>query len=130
MTWLDLTENPQAISSLFQKTPSLSNIEIMSIKIDRDGPTLELTVALSEYPASPPARWLHANTAVLTVQLVGLESIHMEGWAVENRATITVSKLDGHLEVLAQGSNLDLRCKCEWLRIAGVSAYLREATSD
>jgi hypothetical protein len=42
MTWLSLLENPEAMASLFEGAPSLEDVEVASITMDRDGPTVLL----------------------------------------------------------------------------------------
>lgn len=128
MDWFELTENPKAITSLFERPPSLEAVEVMRIKIDRDGPTIELTLGLNEYPTSKPARWKQsdANAATLNLQLVGVTSIEHVGWSTTNNAAVNMQRIDSGLEVTAIGLTLRLRCHCSHARIAGISAYHRE----
>lgn len=131
MTWLDLTENPKAVSSVFASVPSLDEVEVMSIRADREGPTIELTLALNEFPASPPQRWhREANTVALSLQLMGVESAELRGWTTMNRAKITIEPNQaGTIHVLATGTTLSFSAVCGSVRIAHISAYRREASA-
>jgi len=126
LTWLTLAENSQAVSSLFDTAPSLQNVEIFTFKIDRDGPTAELTIALNEYPSSPPLRWRteQANRVIMTLQLLALGDIDVKGWSTTNRAEIQITRINAEkLEFAANGANLTVRATFSFLRIAGLSAY-------
>ena len=126
LSWLNLAENPQAVSSLFDTAPSLQNVEIFTFKIDRDGPTAELTIALNEYPASPPLRWRRqqANRVIMTLQLIALGEIDVKGWSTTNSAEIRITRINAEtLELVANGANLTVRATFGFLRIAGLSAY-------
>jgi hypothetical protein len=126
--WLEAIENPEAVTSLFDRAPSLESVEITTLDLDRDGPTLTLSVLLRDYPVRPPTRWQRSgfNTAAIRLQMLGVENVMLEGWSTENRATITVERdLGGLLIVQAKGATFQLRCSCGWLRVDGVSAYHR-----
>ncbi len=126
--WLDLLENPQAISTLFGSAPSLDGVEIISTKLDRDGPTVDLSVALNEYPAHIPTKWrsLEADAVVLVLQLMALESLHIEGWSTTNRANISIVRRSGsQLELLATADAFRMSCIFGFLRVAGISPYVR-----
>ena len=79
MTWLEIAQNPEAVSSLFDTPPSLQGVEVFAVNIDRDGPTVELKIAL-EYPKAPPARWQMqgANTVVMTFSLWPLRTLRFK----------------------------------------------------
>jgi hypothetical protein len=126
LSWLKLAENPEAVSSLFDPPPSLQNVEIFTFKIDRGGPTAELTIALNEYPSSPPLKWRtqQANRVTMTLQLLALGDIDFRGWSTSNRAEIQINKVNAEqLEFVAKGANLAIRATFGFLRIAGFSPY-------
>ena len=126
MTWAELAENPKALTSLFDEVPSLSNVEILSIKMDRDGPTVDLVVAVKEYPGSPPLRWRtnREHAVAINLQLMALESFRIEGWSTENHGEITVFRNgEGKLELFAKGVDFQVRSTFGFLRIVRVSPY-------
>ncbi|HXE35977.1 MAG TPA: Imm50 family immunity protein [Verrucomicrobiae bacterium] len=126
MSWLKLAENPEAASSLFDLPPSLQNVEIFTFKIDRDGPTAELTIRLNEYPSSPPLKWRtqQANTVNMTLQLLALGDVEVKGWSNTNRAEIQITRVNAEqLEIVAMGVHFTIRATFGFLRIAGFSPY-------
>ena len=129
MNWLEAVENPEAVTGLFEHAPSLENVEITTVELNRDGPTLTLSILLREYPTHPPARWQRegSNAAALRLQMIGVESLTFEGWTTENRATITLERApEDLLLLLAIGATLKLSCSGGWLHVKGVTAYQRQ----
>jgi len=126
VTWLEIAQNPEAVSSLFDTPPSLQGVEVFAVNIDRDGPTVELKIALREYPKAPPARWQMqgANTVVMNLQLVAVAHIEIQGWSTTNRADIEIARSsEGHLQVVVAGGSFKMMARFGFLRIVGLSAY-------
>jgi len=129
MTWQNLLENPEAITNLFESAPNLEDVEIASITMDREGPTVALSILLRDYPTKPSSRWKSngVNAVALRLQLLGVGSLAIEGWSISNRATITLDRDDAdQIQVRAAGQNLQLKCRCGWLRVDGVTGYHRD----
>ena len=126
MTWQNLLENPEAITTLFQNVPSLEDVEIVSITMDREGPTIMLSILLRDYPTKPSPRWNRngVNAVALRLQLLGVVSTIIEGWSNSNRATVTLERdAADQIQVHAAGEDLRLECSCGWLRVDGVTGY-------
>ena len=133
MTWLDLTENSKALTSIYSSPPSLSGAEILSIKIDRDGPTAGLVIALSEYPSSPPERWRAARADAVTVdlQLMAVDSIEIRGWSTTNVVDLSIQRRDeSHLELLARSDKFEMKSLFGFLRITHIAPYSRAAAGN
>ena len=129
MTWQNLLENPEAIASLFDGAPSLENVDIASITMDHDGPTVTLSILLRDFPnkPSPRRKTTGVNAVAMRLQLLGLESLTIEGWSILNRATINIERRDAdRIQLAAVGQKLRLKCTCGWLRVEGVTGYHRE----
>jgi hypothetical protein len=132
MTWLDLAQNPEAVKSAFEMAPSLKDVEVVSVLIDRDGPTVAIEITLNEQPNKPSARWerIKANAVNLKLQLLGVETLTLDGWAAENQATIDIRPGSStKIEVHITGPTTQFKCCCQWLRIAGLTGYRRESHS-
>jgi len=131
MKWLDLVENPQAISSIYNHAPSLEQLEIMSVKLDREGPTVELTLALREFPTPSPKRWpLEANAVTVHLQLMGVQSLEILGWSTTNTAAVELERTDaGAIRVKAVGSTTKLVATCGFVRISQIAPYRKATTA-
>ena len=129
LSWLDLIENPEAVKSTFEVEPSLNGVEVISVLFHRDGPTVDVEIALSEQPSRLSARWerVGVNAVNLKLQLLGVETLMLDGWATKNRGTIDIRPgSTTKVEVHINGPTMQFRCCCQWLRIAGLNGYRRE----
>jgi hypothetical protein len=126
-SWIDFVENPDAVGGIFEAAPSLSNVEVTSLSIDRDGPALGVSVAVGMFPKTPPSRWpKSANAVTIQLELIGVSGFSLSGWSTENIATITIQRRPNGLEMLISGKTIELNCRCGWLRIKGIKAYRNE----
>jgi hypothetical protein len=131
--WLNAVENPKAITSLFEVVPSLEDVEISALNLDHGGPTMTLSILLRDSPTTLPVRWQarHFNATAIQLQVLGIESMKLEGWSTDNRVAITIEGSPGSLTLRAMGSGskLRLQCMCGWVNVAGVTPYEREKSA-
>jgi hypothetical protein len=128
MNWLELVEHPKAVTTVFNDTPSLKSVEIISVLADRDGPTATIEIALNQPPAKLPQRWqrIKANAATLKLQLLGVESLVFSGWASENQGDVDIREgRSNEIIVQIKGATTRFKCRCRWMRIAGLTGYRR-----
>jgi len=128
--WTETLDNPEAIKSVFDVPPSLEGVEIVSIVMGRDGPTVVLAISLNEPPSRPSPKWqrMRANAVSLKLQLFAVKSFSLEGWATDTKANLQVEGTKGKsVTVSAVGPNISLRCSCRFLSVQGISAYCRES---
>jgi hypothetical protein len=128
-----LAENPEAVKSAFDVAPSLEDVEVISVHLDPDGPTVVVEVALNEQPSKLSFRWARneVNAVNLKLELLGVESLSLDGWATENQVTVDIrhgssTKIAVHIT----GPTTQVRCGCGWLRIGGLAGYHRESPSQ
>jgi Immunity protein 50 len=129
MTWLDFAENPDAIRSTFDTTPSLVDVEVMRVIIEREGPTVEINTTLNEPPTRLSKRLDRsgANAVTVKLQFLGVQSLSLHGWASENRANVEIRPgISAKIGVNVTGTTMRLSCECAALRVAGLTAYQRE----
>lgn len=126
--WTELIENPKAITAIFSAIPSLDQVQLLRITLSRDGPTVDLAIALNEYPENPSPRWekSQSNAVVLEIQLMGISALSIEGWSLDNVVTLKLERREsGQLQLEAIDSTLRFKCNFGWLRITGVTPYHR-----
>jgi hypothetical protein len=127
--WVDKLDNPEAVMSLFEVPPSLDDVEIISVTISRDGPTVLLAISLHDPPSKPSPRWkrIEANAVSLKLQLFAVENLRLEGWATDTRVRLDVDgERGGTITLSATGSGVNLSCSCRFLSIQGITPYRRE----
>jgi len=54
---------------------------MFEVKMNREGPVLELRADLARFPDNPPKRWhKEANTTQLQVDTIGVEELNIQGF--------------------------------------------------
>jgi hypothetical protein len=127
--WRELTTNPEAIASAFGETdPSLDDVRLMKAELSEDGPTLNLSLALNDYPRNPPARWKReANNAVsIQLQCMGLVSLSFSRHSGDSRVSCEIGKSEGgSLQIRITGGATEALVQCDFIRINHVTPYLK-----
>ena len=127
--WTEELENPKALE-MFMPEPSLEGIIMNSISLERNGPTVTMSIQAREYPANPPAKWRlqEHNAVTIELQAMGVELFEIHGWTTENLVSIWIDRLPSRkLDIRASGAATDVKLRCGWLRIVGVTPYHRES---
>lgn len=126
--WLSLAENPKAILSLYGKPPSLSAIDLIEVKLHRDGPRLELRADLAQFPEDPPDKWRANgyNTVQMKLSLVGLKDINISSWSLRNLAKMKLEKRGGRIALTVHGDECHLESVGDFLIIDSVRGYVND----
>lgn len=133
MNWLELVENPESVSDLFEAAPPLSEVEIVSLAIERDGPSVVIQIAINESPRnlSPRLERTGANAVAMSLQLLAVKSLSISGWGTENRGSIEIRRnTPSTTEVSISAPTLHMSCECSWIRIAGFTPYKRRPPGE
>jgi hypothetical protein len=123
--WYQLSLNAKAITSLFTAPPTLDQICLCCIELERENSRLRLRFDLEQFPDRPPAKWSREryNMAQLTVDFFDIKELRIENWGFKNRAHLTIIGAENQLSVLAQGDECSLHFICDVFRIAHISGY-------
>lgn len=113
--WWDLALNPRVVLAYYSQPPQLLGIEIHSVRLHRDGPTLELQTEIPCFPDKPSPRWPAAANAVQAgLRFFDLKQVTIEGWETTNL---------GDLILEAEGRAVRFRFECPTARIAGLAGF-------
>lgn len=83
MTWVDFLQDSQAIRSIYcADLPSLSDIDLHEVRLDRRGTSVFLRFDLADYPAPAPKKWIarNANMVQLQLQFSDVGNLTLDGW--------------------------------------------------
>jgi Immunity protein 50 len=130
--WIDELENPQAIRNIFPNCPDLTGVELMTVSIDRDGPTVVVNIGVNELPPQIPPKWEgeKANALVIKLQLLAVTAVSIERWSTVNVVDIALRR-EGPESIVfrAVGSTTSIECKARFIRVLSLSPYQREQMS-
>ena len=129
--WTDLLDDPRAIRAIFRDTaPSLDQIELHEVVLDRDGPTAILRFDLAEFPIDPPKKWLEqgCNTVQVRLQAIGVRTVEVQGLVTSPVLDLEIRREGKDLHVGGGTAGMSFEITSEWLAITSdsVSAYTND----
>lgn len=134
MTWLSLVERAKAIQAIFgDLDPRLEGVRLLEIDMRQDGPSIVLTIDLSDYPESPPRKWLEAkyNTVQMKLSLDSVSTVALEGWGTDNVGDIALRREDdGAITVTFESDHSQFSVRCGFVFVDAISAYRDEAKAS
>ena len=92
MSWVDLILDSRSIRAIFcDMDPSLDSVDLLEVRLDRQGGSLFLNLDLADYPAVPPKKWLaqKANTVQIELELSSILTVSIAGWVLSWAHTST-----------------------------------------
>ena len=126
--------NPEAIASAFGEVdPSLSDVRLTKAELSEGGPTLNLSLALNDYPANPPIRRKReANNAVsIQLQCMGLVGLSLSRLSGDSTVSCEISKGESvPLQIRIKGTATEALVQCGFIRISHVTPYLKDLSQD
>jgi hypothetical protein len=124
--WYDLALNPKAVTAIYGgEEPSLRNAHITSLNLNWSGPSAIISIQLSNFPTKPPAKYFDNewNTAIATLQLINVETLHINGWGTQNLVDIDIRRVDtNHIVLSAKGEQCDIEVIFGFLEV-GISGF-------
>ncbi|HEV2278273.1 MAG TPA: Imm50 family immunity protein [Acidobacteriaceae bacterium] len=128
MMWISELENPDAIQSIFDEEPSLASVRLMKVELLEEGPTVNVSLALRDYPCRPPLRWsrIKANAARLDLQLPGVSQVTINGWSTDNVVDCTIERSAANeIAVSLRNSKMAFQAICVGIRVSQIKGYQR-----
>ena len=114
--------------------PSLSDIEIINIEMPAPVTWINLTLALNDYPASPPPKWAREknNAVALRLQCLDVASFLSKRRAGSEIVSCQIHELSDaatKYELHIHGDGIEITFQCNWIRIDRITPYLRDKSN-
>ena len=126
--WTDFLLDKRKVEFIYgEGLPALDKVSVHEILFDRDGPTVIFRIDLSEYPSSPPKKWIENkfNTVQIQLSCVGVKCSSLEGWSNTLLfANIDLSREGDLINFELNGDGLAVCIKSNFLDVVSISAYL------
>lgn len=127
MTWIDLLTNPEPIRSVYgDEVPTLDNISVFDITLDRNSAKLNLRFDLENFPSRPPKKWRESanNTVQLTLSFIPACDVKIEGWNVSPVGSLSMDRLPSGRILVNLGPNPKLSLTSEFVTLKKMTAYI------
>ncbi|TIM21566.1 MAG: hypothetical protein E5Y74_13410 [Mesorhizobium sp.] len=123
MMWPLRIENPIFLQTIYGNYPDLSSVEVISAKMDREGPTMHLSFISTILPYRPPAKWGAFNAVSFGLEFIAVESVSLRKFESHGRSSIRMWDDAGKILLTCEGA-VRLSLTSRWMRIHGISGYL------
>lgn len=124
MGWIEHLINRESITGLYDSIEGLERLDVIELKLFRDGPVLQLRADLARFPDRPSKRWEPgANRVQVQLDFLGVEALQLHDFSVLNQGVLTVEHEGARYRFTFSGTSLSIEGSCAALRIAGISAY-------
>lgn len=126
MSWMDVLLDNRALRAVFGEVdPSVDDVDIHEVRLERDGGSLFLRLDLAEFPAVPPKKWVaqEANTVQIELELSSIHSLSIEGWGTERGARLGIQRNSNGLIELTCRNVPTITATGEWLSLRMMRAH-------
>lgn len=127
--WYDLALNPEIVAHIYKnESPSLQEVSVSGVHLNWDGPTVEITFNVKNFPSEPPEKWVQkgSNMVLITLQLSSVNKVNIQGWDTENVLDISIARSgEKTLRLTGQNRQTTIEVEFEFLYIS-MSAYQQE----
>lgn len=130
MSWLTGVDNSAFLASLFPGGgPSLAQVNLHEVQLNRDGPTVLLRFDLDTFPTNPPPKWRASgfNTVQVRLMGIGMHRFSLSGWGTTQFGPLSILTSARGVEVRFTSGEVTLDACFHVLRIDGVSGYVNGA---
>lgn len=128
MSWNDLSLNPRVVLAYYSEPPALESVEVHSVKLHRDGPTLEAMVELPDFPDKPSHRWHpSSNAARASLRFFGVQNLRVEGWQATNVGRWIIEPNSAGVKFEFRGNGVVLAGTAITFDIPRIDAYTKGA---
>ena len=129
MNWIDLTTNPIGLREIFHgDPPPLVGVSVFGVAVDREGPSLRVTLDLPDYPSDPPVKWKRSgfNTVQLGLLFGGVAELSLTGISTEVIADIAMKRAGSVLRLDLTSTVMRVSASAASVTVSEVTAYLNQ----
>ncbi|NUU69039.1 hypothetical protein HQN64_23480 [Enterobacteriaceae bacterium BIT-l23] len=125
MNWNDL-DGTILLGKVFSKPLKMSMVDVFSVKIERDGPSILIEFDLvGSLPDNPPKKWGNDyNKCRAGINCSGVTQLSFNDVGTRMLANIKIEKVGLLYRVSLNGDNLAISFECGDVRFMGPSVYL------
>ena len=124
MSWHKLVDNPKAIAHLYNDIPPLHGMEVIAIKLNRDGPMVRMEMDFPVFADHRPHRWSQQwNTVAIQLDFISVTGLKIGGLDTSPVLDFAIQKQESGLLVEAAGGGMSIHFQCENIYIQAITGY-------
>jgi hypothetical protein len=127
--WPTRVENPIFLLNIYGHYPSLADVEVTKLLLDRDGPSVKLSFISKVLPYRPPVKWEKFNAVFFQLRLFDMKALSIDHFASHGLSTIRMKDGHGLISMVCEGA---VRCSlaCGFLFIDRIEGLLQSDEDD
>lgn len=108
--WQIMIQNPQGLRSIYKELPGSENLQITSIELVYNGPTLLICILFPIFPDFPAKKWHPQAKHFSAMFSFSLEEISIKKFGTQNMASIYCEPMrnPNMISVSIVGSDIDI----------------------
>ncbi|NDL01392.1 hypothetical protein GPY23_21415 [Photorhabdus bodei] len=113
---------------VYSNPPSINEIDIFSIDVKRDGPTVIMSFDLvNSLPDKTPDKWgKDFNRCRAGIYCFGVSNLNMQGIETDMVTKIDIKMMDNNNIVSIKNNDIDIKFICSHISLTGPSVYIRK----
>jgi Immunity protein 50 len=125
--WWSLAQNPRMILAYYSRPPELLGIEVHSVRLHRDGPTVELVADMPKFSDQPSPRWpVGANTVQAGFRFFDVQEISLFGWGTSNIGDLVMEEASNGVRFQFESPTARLVGVAGLFDVTSLSGYIKE----
>lgn len=125
--WLDLLTDSKAIRAVYgDELPTLEGVDLLDLRLHRDGPRLLLKFDLAKFPRVPPRKWVAQGLNVVRVELsmFSLNEVAISGFSRRPVVDIILRKNGDDIELVIDDEAVRVKARAEFAVLGSMEAFL------
>ncbi|MCT8350202.1 immunity 50 family protein [Photorhabdus temperata] len=125
MYWTDLPGS-ELMRRVYSNPPFINEIDIFSIDVKRDGPTVIMSFDLvNSLPDKTPDKWgKDFNRCRAGIYCFGVSDLNMQGIETDMVAKVDIKIMDNKNIVSIKNNDINIKIICSHISLTGPSVYI------
>lgn len=129
--WNEL-EGSTFFNKVFSKSIPIESIELFSITIDNDRPSITIEFDIPELPDKPPDKWKKSgfNTCRIGIHCGNIFNLEIKNIPTQEKLSITIENSQGTYFTTISNSNSLISFTTRYISLCGPSVYMNSRDTN
>lgn len=129
--WNDL-DGSTFFNQIFTTSVEIDTIELFTINIDSNRPTIILEFDIKQLPDAPPLKWKKSdyNTCRIGLNCSGISDLTIKNIPTKEKLNITITNKENIFTIHASNTSSLIEFKTKFPLLCGPSVYMNSSDSE